>query len=91
MPMVLIIDDDVAVRTSLDLLFRRAGYQSQCASEPEKAFKIVKEQTIDLIIMDMNFSLETSGEEGLQLLKNIKNISPVFLHFSSEQNLQCPN
>ena len=76
MPMILVIDDDIAVRTSLDLLFRRAGYQSQCASKPEEALEVIKGQTIDLIIMDMNFTLETSGEEGLQLLKEIKNISP---------------
>lgn len=73
-PAILIIDDDSAVRTSLELLMKQAGFEVHLASSPKKAIMAVKSRSIDLIIMDMNFSVETSGEEGLKLLKDIKQI-----------------
>ncbi|MCP4580732.1 MAG: sigma-54-dependent Fis family transcriptional regulator [candidate division Zixibacteria bacterium] len=80
--MILIIDDDIAVRTSLSLLLKQAGYQTQTAADMKEALDRVNKSAIDLAIMDMNFSLETSGEEGLRLLKEIKTNStnmPVIL------------
>jgi DNA-binding NtrC family response regulator len=74
--MILVIDDDKAVRSSLSLLLRQAGYQTMLAEGPEEALAITKAESPDLFIMDMNFSVSTSGEEGLQLLKVIKTISP---------------
>jgi len=74
--MILVIDDDIAVTTSLSLLFKQAGYQVQTAGEAEEALKLINETAIELIVMDMNFSMETSGEEGLQLLKKMKSILP---------------
>ena len=71
---ILIIDDDSAVRTSLELLMKQAGFEIQLASSPKEAIMAVESRSFDLIIMDMNFSLETSGEEGLKLLKDIKQI-----------------
>ena len=75
-PKILIIDDDFAVRTSLELLLKKADLDASSAASPEEAIKAVNEDSFDLAIMDMNYSLETSGEEGLQLLKEIKIISP---------------
>ena len=71
---ILIIDDDSAVRTSLELLMKQAGFEIQLASSPKESIMAVESRSFDLIIMDMNFSLETSGEEGLKLLKDIKQI-----------------
>lgn len=71
---ILIIDDDSAVRTSLELLMKQAGFEIQLASSPKETIMAVESRSFDLIIMDMNFSLETSGEEGLKLLKDIKQI-----------------
>ncbi len=73
---ILIIDDDVAVRTSLELSMKQSGFRALSASSPEEALSTLKSQPIELIIMDMNFSVETSGEEGLKLLKDIKRDSP---------------
>jgi len=70
--MLLIIDDDIAIRTSLSLLLKQAGFQSLSASSPEEARKYIDENKFELILMDMNFSLSTTGEEGLALLKDIK-------------------
>ncbi len=80
--MILIIDDDIAIRTSLSLMLKQANYQTASSDGPEEAMKILKQQAVELIIMDMNFSLEITGEEGLQLLKEIKKFNsqiPVIL------------
>jgi two-component system NtrC family response regulator len=74
---VLIIDDDPAIRTSLNLLLKRNGYTPCVASTPEEALKTLDRMAINLILMDMNYSRATSGEEGLSLLKKIKTGSPV--------------
>lgn len=74
--MILIIDDDSSIRTSLGFLLKRAGYQVATVPGPEEALRLVREQTFELILMDMNFSLSTSGEEGLLLLRRVKIFQP---------------
>jgi DNA-binding NtrC family response regulator len=74
--MILVIDDDIAVRTSLCLLLKKNGFMAMPAEMPEDAIELVRQQPFDLIIQDMNFSLETSGEEGLKLLKALKILAP---------------
>jgi len=74
---ILIIDDDFAVCTSLSLLVEQNGFSPVSADGPQTALGILREKKFDLIVMDMNFSLETSGEEGLQLLSEIRQLLPV--------------
>lgn len=74
--MILIVDDDSAIRTSLSFLLKRAGYDVQAAASPKEAICIVRSTAPELILMDMNFSLSTSGEEGLTLLKQVKIFRP---------------
>lgn len=75
--MILIIDDDIAVRTSLLLLLKSEGYEAMDTPLPGEAITIIKNQKPELIILDLNFSVDTSGEEGLSLLSTIKKINPV--------------
>ncbi len=70
--MILIIDDDIAVRAALLLLFQNEGYAVTAVASPEEALHILKKGGISLIILDLNFSIETSGIEGIELLKKIK-------------------
>lgn len=70
--MILIIDDDSAVRSSLSFMLKRAGYEVQTAPGPREAMDIVRVEAPALILMDMNFTLSTTGEEGLTLLKQVK-------------------
>ena len=74
--MILIIDDDAAVRSSLTFLLNRAGYETQAIAVPEEALNIVRETAPELILMDMNFTLTTSGEEGIKLLRQVKIFQP---------------
>ena len=74
--MILIIDDDIGIRTSLSMMLRRAHYEVQAVASPKEAMAVVREQEPQLIMLDMNFSLSTSGDEGLTLLKQIKLFRP---------------
>jgi len=69
---ILIVDDDVSVTTSLELLFKQNGYRSVAAAEPSAALEMLESQPIDLIVQDMNFSRSTTGDEGLALLRGIR-------------------
>ena len=74
--MILIIDDDSAVRSSLSFMLKRAGYSVLAVPGPREAMDVVRSETPDLILMDMNFTLSTTGEEGLTLLKQVKIFCP---------------
>lgn len=73
---VLIVDDDSSIITSLELLLKQAGYASRSAASPQTAVAAVREQSVDLVLQDMNFSRQTTGEEGLALLRQIKSLKP---------------
>jgi len=75
--MVLIVDDDLAVRTSISLELKQAGLASLMASNPEEALEKALNNSISLVIMDMNFSKRTTGEEGLKLLQDLKSAQPL--------------
>ncbi len=74
--MILIVDDDNSVRVSLKLLLKRNGYEVATAATPAEAIAFVRGSKPDLVVMDMNYSRTTSGEEGLTLLKQIKVFHP---------------
>jgi DNA-binding NtrC family response regulator len=80
--MILIVDDDIAVRTSLTLLLENAGNKVQGADSAIEALNIIKEQMPELILLDLNFSIDTTGKEGMELLSSIRKIDagvPVIL------------
>jgi DNA-binding NtrC family response regulator len=70
--MILIIDDDQAVLHSLQLLLKQAGFTSATAADPQAALSHLDAPELELVLQDMNFSLRTTGEEGLKLLTAIK-------------------
>jgi two-component system NtrC family response regulator len=76
---ILIVDDDSAVQVSLALLLKQSGFEPVCCDDPQQALALLKNptgQAVDLVLQDMNFSLQTSGDEGLQLLADIKQARP---------------
>ncbi|MDQ6481959.1 sigma-54 dependent transcriptional regulator [Dyadobacter sp. LHD-138] len=80
--MILIVDDDLAIRTSLALLLKKEGFSVRGAASPEDTIDILNKETPELILLDLNFSIETSGEEGMNLLQRIGKLNaaiPVIL------------
>ena len=74
--MILVIDDDSAIRTSLSFMLKRAKYDVQAVASPKEAIAVVRSVAPELILMDMNFSLTTTGDEGITLLKQVKIFQP---------------
>lgn len=69
---VLVCDDQIDVREALRLMLKGAGYKAETAESPAAALVAVERQQFDAILIDMNYSRDTtSGEEGLQLLKDL--------------------
>ena len=74
--MILIIDDDPAIRSSLMFLLKRSGMDAMAASGPSEAIGVIRDVTPQLILMDMNFGIATDGTDGLRLLERIKSVLP---------------
>lgn len=80
--MILIIDDDIAVQTSLSLLLRQHGFEVAIKDGPAEALSFLRRQRPELIILDLNFTVDTSGKEGFQLFQQIRELDatiPVIL------------
>jgi len=70
---ILIVDDQTHIRDSLTLMLEPEGYEVLEADSPQAAINIIKSNSIHLVLMDMNYSVDTtSGEEGLQLIQIIR-------------------
>jgi two-component system NtrC family response regulator len=76
--MILIADDDPSVAASLGLLLKRHGHPTLAARSQEEALRQLDSEGdgIALVLQDMNFSRGTSGEEGLELLREIRRRRP---------------
>ena len=74
--MVLVVDDDKAVRSSLKLLLKQSGYAVQTLAGPQETLDWIRRQAPSVILMDMNFSNDTSGREGLELLQKVRVFEP---------------
>ena len=71
--MILVVDDDKNIRLSLKLVLERNGYEVALAENPKETIQVIRTiPAVELVLMDMNYSLSTDGEEGLTLLKQIK-------------------
>lgn len=73
---VLIVDDDESVQVSLALLLKQHGYATVTCDEPTLALDIIEKEQCHLVLLDMNFSMQTTGEEGLALMATIHQRHP---------------
>ena len=77
MPKVLIVDDQGAVRTALEVLFEINGIETLSAASPEEALRLVTDEDVGAVIQDMNFSADTtSGREGRELFRALRRLDP---------------
>ncbi|EGD09104.1 response regulator with CheY-like receiver, AAA-type ATPase, and DNA-binding domains, partial [Xanthomonas vesicatoria ATCC 35937] len=61
MPQILIIDDNAAVATALEVLFSLHDIEARHASSPQAGLALLDEQAFDLVIQDMNFTADTTS------------------------------
>jgi two-component system, NtrC family, response regulator len=74
---ILVVDDDEAVRASLALLLKQGGYRTHVVAGPDAAMAWLASAPCALVLQDMNFSRRTSGDEGLELLRRIREAHPL--------------
>lgn len=69
-PRILIADDQADVLEALRLLLSQHDYSLQLVTAPVTVLEHVRTQPWDLLLMDLNYSRDTtSGAEGLELLR----------------------
>jgi len=68
-PVILIVDDRPDIIISAQFVLEDNGYAVLSAKSPYEAKETLEQNGVDLILLDMNYSLDTtSGEEGLTFL-----------------------
>jgi len=77
MPTVLVIDDNPAVASALEVLFSLHEIETLRALTPEAGLALLEGSAVDLVVQDMNFAADTtSGEEGTALFREIRKRHP---------------
>ncbi|MGY0558613.1 MULTISPECIES: sigma-54-dependent transcriptional regulator [unclassified Lysobacter] len=77
MPTILVIDDNPAVATALEVLFSLHEIDTCAATSPEDGLALLDRSPVDLVVQDMNFRADTtSGEEGMALFGQIRERHP---------------
>lgn len=77
MPTVLVIDDNPAVATALEVLFSLHELRTLRALSPREGLALLRKEAVDLVVQDMNFAADTtSGEEGVELFREIRAAYP---------------
>lgn len=72
---ILIADDDEDILSALNMLLKSEGFTTATVSSPDEALEALRHRDFDLVLMDLNFSLDTtSGEEGLKLIRAIRQL-----------------
>ncbi|GAB3509184.1 sigma-54-dependent transcriptional regulator [Pseudoxanthomonas daejeonensis] len=73
MSTILVIDDNPAVATALEVLFSLHDLSTVHAASPEAGLALLDSEAVDLVIQDMNFTADTtSGDEGRALFAAIR-------------------
>ena len=72
-PCILIADDQPDVLEALRFLVKGEGYAAEAVNSPGAAIDAVESRDFDAVLMDLNYTRDTtSGQEGLELLNRIQ-------------------
>jgi DNA-binding NtrC family response regulator len=69
---VLIIDDEAAIRESLQILLEDEGYEVVNAQDGEEGLSLLDAQAVDLVLLDF----QLPDRNGLEILKDIRERDP---------------
>ena len=72
-PRVLVAEDQDDVLAAIGLLLKNNGYDAEFVKSPADALKALSNRSYDAILLDLNYSRDTtSGAEGLELLSKVQ-------------------
>ncbi|MDE6277657.1 MAG: response regulator [Muribaculaceae bacterium] len=74
--MILIVDDDKSIRLSISLMLKQAGLEFEAVSTEDEAMAAVRRPDVELVILDMNLTLATTGRQGIDMLQGIRILAP---------------
>jgi sigma-B regulation protein RsbU (phosphoserine phosphatase) len=75
MPRILIADDNPDLIDALRLLLKGAGIEFDAVASPEAALRALQSRAFDLVLMDLNYTGDTtSGREGIDLLARVQEL-----------------
>ncbi len=69
---ILVIDDEAAIRESLEVLLTLEGYTVKMAADGEQGLRVLDMESFDLLLLD----LALPGQSGMELLPQIKERLP---------------
>jgi len=69
---LLIVDDEISVRDSLNHWFRKDGYEVQVAADATEAMKAMQTNDFDVVLLDVRLP----GMDGMRLLEQIRRTAP---------------
>jgi len=73
MPRILIADDQPDLLDALKLLLKGQGIEYDAVTSPEAAVLALQSRAFDLVLMDLNYTGDTtSGREGIDLLARVQ-------------------
>jgi DNA-binding NtrC family response regulator len=76
-PRILVADDQADILSALKLLLKREGFDVVTASSPAGVQDIVAREQVDVALVDLNYSRDTtSGEEGIALVGALHRAHP---------------
>ena len=76
-PRILVADDQADILSALKLLLKREGFDVATASSPAGVLDIVAREPVDVALVDLNYSRDTtSGEEGVALVEQLQREHP---------------
>ncbi|BCR05716.1 sigma-54-dependent Fis family transcriptional regulator [Desulfuromonas versatilis] len=75
MEKILIVDDEAFIRENLERILAEDGYHPFSAENGDQAVKLVGEEEIDLVLLDLNLG----NQSGLDVLRAMREIDPELL------------
>jgi DNA-binding NtrC family response regulator len=76
-PRILVADDQADILSALKLLLKREGFDVATASSPAGVLDIAAREHVDVALVDLNYSRDTtSGEEGVALVEQLHREHP---------------
>ena len=73
MPRILVVDDEQAVRTLLELMLAGDGHQVELAASGQAGIDAVSDNPFDLVLVD----LLMPGKDGMRTIAEIRRIAPL--------------
>ena len=71
-PLIFVVDDEPGIALLCKRLLTRAGFQVEAQTDPRQAIDYLKENTIDLLLVDIRMP----GVDGFEVIQYAQRLQP---------------